>query len=102
MGGVNAQLRYDASSRLAFRLWGQYATYGDSHGAGADPFLMTNPYMNHTGAGGAMEFMFTPTVGAGMSVSYEYNPFKGKLEPQYHFYPVVRPFKKSSVNIKLW
>ncbi|MDR1937602.1 MAG: hypothetical protein LBQ73_03760, partial [Tannerellaceae bacterium] len=72
MGGVNTQARYEASSRLSFRAWAQYAAYSDSKSA--NPYLMTNPYMNHTGMGGAMEFMFTENIGAGMGVSYEYNP----------------------------
>jgi hypothetical protein len=99
MGGVNAQVRYEASSRLAFRAWGQYALYS---GNPNDPFLHTNPTMNHTGMGGAMEFMFTDNLGAGMGVSYEFNPMRGRLEPRYQFYPIIRSSKKGGVKIKLW
>jgi hypothetical protein len=46
--------------------------------------------MNQTGAGGAVEFMFTKNLGIGTGVSYEYNPMKRKLEPRYIFYPVIK------------
>jgi hypothetical protein len=58
--------------------------------------------MNHTGMGGAMEFMFTENIGAGMGVSYEYNPMRRRLEPQYLLYPIFRTSKKGGMNIKLW
>ncbi|MDR1562863.1 MAG: hypothetical protein LBS54_07270, partial [Dysgonamonadaceae bacterium] len=66
MGGANLQLRYEAGERLAFRAWGQYAAYsGDK---AQTPFLLMNPSMNQTGAGGAVEFMFTKNLGIGTGV----------------------------------
>lgn len=97
MGGAQMELRYDASRRLAFRAWGQYAAYSGKQAQ--TPFLLMNPYMNKTATGGAVEFMFTKSLGVGTGINYEYNPMKRRLEPRYIFYPII---KSKDIQIKLW
>lgn len=98
MGGANVQMRYQASKRLALRAWGQYAAYSGKEDD-QTPFLLMNPSMNHTGAGGGVEFMFTPNLGLGAGVKYEYNPMTRKLSPQYIFSPLI---KSKVFQIQLW
>jgi hypothetical protein len=97
MGGAQVQAGYEASSRLAFRAWGGYAAYSGNQAQ--TPFLLMNPAMNQTAAGGALEFMFTKSLGLGTGINYEYNPIKRKLEPRYIFYPVI---KSKDIQIKFW
>ena len=87
VGGVNAMVRYDANDWLAFKAWGQYAYYGDDKD---NPHMMLNPFLNHTGVGGAVEVKFNENFGVGMGVNYEYNHLRRKIEPQYLFYPVIK------------
>ncbi len=87
MGGVNFQVRYDATNRLAFLAWGQYAHYGKEERY--NPHMLLNPSFNHTSAGGAMEFKFNENFGVGMGVNFEYNPRMRRMEPQYLLYPVI-------------
>lgn len=98
MGGANAQLRYQASERLAFRAWAEYAAFSGKEEV-QTPFLLMNPEMHRTGAGGAVEFMFTKSLGMGAGVNYDYNPMRKRLEPRYIFYPVV---KAGDFHIRLW
>lgn len=87
MGGVNAQVKYDATDRIALRAWGQYAVYGDED---KNPHMLLNPFYNHTSVGGAVEFKFNENFGIGVGVNYEYNPIRRKMEPQYLIYPIFR------------
>lgn len=87
MGGVNAQVKYEATDWLALRAWGQYATYGNEN---ENPHMLLNPFYNHTSVGGAMEFKFNDNFGIGAGVNYEYNPIRRKMEPQYLIYPIFR------------
>jgi hypothetical protein len=97
MAGANLHVRYDVNERLALRTWGQYAFYGE--GENYNPYMLQSPFYNHTGVGGAAEFMLNESFGVGAGVNYEYNPFKRRMEPQYLLYPV---FKNKHIKISAW
>lgn len=88
MGGVNAQVRYAITDWMAVRAWGQYAVYGKKEER--NPHMLLNPFYNHTGVGGAMEFRITENFGMGFGVNYEYNPIRRKMEPQYMVFPLFQ------------
>ncbi|MDR0748351.1 MAG: hypothetical protein LBF62_02115 [Tannerellaceae bacterium] len=94
MAGANLQVRYDVNKRIALRTWGQYAFYGKKENY--NPYMLANPFYNHTSVGGAAEFMINDNFGIGGGVNYEYNPYKRRMEPQYMLYPVIR-----NVGIKI-
>jgi hypothetical protein len=94
MGGISLDARYEMSDKFALRGWGQYAVHG-ANGAN-NPWIYNNAWMNHTGAGGAIEYMVNDNFGIGGGVEYRFNPMKGKLEPHPVVYPV---FKHGSFSI---
>jgi hypothetical protein len=97
MGGANLQVRYDVNKRIAFRTWGQYAHYGN--GENYNPFMLTDPFFNHTSVGSAVEFMLNESFGIGGGVNYNYNPHKRRMERQYMLFPV---FRNKTIKIGVW
>lgn len=85
MGGVNAQVSFEATDWLKIRGWGQYAEYGKED---RNPHMLMNPFFNHTNVGGALEFKFNDKFGMGVGVNYEYNPMRRKMERQQLIYPI--------------
>jgi hypothetical protein len=90
MGGLNILASYDATDWLTVKTWGQYTYYGKEKN---NPHMLMNPMFNHTGVGGAMEFMIFDNVGVGVGVNYEFNHLKRKMEPRYLVYPVIKAGK---------
>ncbi|MDR3141807.1 MAG: hypothetical protein LBU37_08810 [Tannerellaceae bacterium] len=97
MAGANLQVKYDVNKRIALRTWGQYAFYGE--GENYNPYMLMNPFYNHTSVGGAAEFMINENFGIGGGINYEYNPYKRRMEPQYQLYPV---FRNMNIKISAW
>lgn len=85
-GGFNVTARYQATDWLAFRAWGAYTFY-QTDWRGPDPFMVINPALNSTSVGGAVEFKIGDHAGFGIGVNYYHDPFRGKMRPQYIFYP---------------
>lgn len=95
--GANVTVRYDINDRLAARAWTQYTHFFE--GETNNPHLKMNPFFNHTGVGGAMEYKFNDNFGVGMGIDYRHNNRNGRLEPQYMLYPVFKT--KSGIQIRV-
>lgn len=85
MGGFNAEAAFQATDWLKIRGWGQYTFYGNEK---QNPHMLSNPFLNHTQVGGALEFKLGDDFGIGVGVNYEYNHLRRKMEPQYLIYPI--------------
>lgn len=85
MGGFNVMGHYEVNDLVAIRAWGQYAFYGGNEQN--NPHMLMNPFYNHTSVGGALEFKVTEDFKIGAGVNFEFNPVRGKMEPQYMIYP---------------
>lgn len=86
MGGFNAMAAYDISDWLTVKGWGQYAFY--SKYEERNPHMLMNPFYNHTSVGGAFEIKVNDSgFKVGVGVNYEYNPIRGKMEPQFMLFP---------------
>lgn len=88
MAGAGVQAHYSINNWLGVRGWGQYTYYDKNERY--NPHMLMNPYYNHTSVGGAVELYLNESVGVGMGVNYEFNPWKRKMEPQYLVYPIFR------------
>lgn len=93
-GGFSLSAHYQITDWMALKAWGSYAFYGKDLFFGgehnrlvADPFMTLNPALNRTSVGGAMEFKLGDHGGFGIGVNFEYDHFRGKMRPQYIFYP---------------
>jgi hypothetical protein len=95
--GAHLQIGYDVNERITLRSWGKYAYYGN--GENYNPYMLMNPFFNHTSMGGAAEYMLNEHFGIGGGVNYEYNPYKQRMEPQYLLFPV---FRNKNIKIGVW
>ena len=83
-GGFHAMAHYQVTDWMALKAWGSYAYYGKNK---ADPFLVMNPALNSVNVGGALEFKIGDNAGFGFGVNFQHDPFRGRMRPQYIFYP---------------
>lgn len=84
-GGFNLLTSYEVNDLITLKAWGQYAFYNENEQR--NPHMLMNPFYNHTSVGGALEFKVTDDFKVGVGMNYEYNPVRGKMEPQYLIYP---------------
>lgn len=91
-GGFSLLAQYQMTDWMTFKVWSSYAFYEKKQiyptSLIADPFMVLNPELNRTSVGGAMEFKLGDNISFGIGVNFDYDPLRGKMRPQYFFYPV--------------
>jgi hypothetical protein len=95
--GAHLQIGYDVNERITLRSWGKYAHYGNRENY--NPYMLMNPFFNHTSVGGAAEYMLNEHFGIGGGVNYDYNPYNRRMERQYLLFPV---FRNKNIKISVW
>lgn len=84
--GANAHVSFQASDRIKFNAWGQYANYNSSESQ--NPHMVLNPYYYQTNVGGSMEFKVSDKFGVGGGIQYNFNPINRKMERQIFIFPI--------------